>query len=135
MSITMEKRQTRTYVPNESDSVAIDEVIRQLQKIQNKKATLTSADGTQLVELTEPLFDVLRQVADALSNGDGVTVAPQETKLTTQSAADFLGMSRPTLVKLLEAGEIPFELVGRHRRVTLRDLVDYKAKFRVARRA
>lgn len=135
MSLTIEKRQTKTYVPNESDSVAIDEFIRQFQKIQDKKATLTSAGGAQVIELPEPLFDVLRHVADALSNGNGVTVAPQETKLTTQSAADFLGMSRPTLVKLLESGEIPFELVGRHRRVTLRDLVDYKAKFRVERRA
>jgi len=135
MSLTREKRQPRTYLPSEIDSHAIDEFIRQIQNIHGKKATLTSADGAQVIELPEPLFDMLRQVADALSNGKGVTVAPQESKLTTQSAADFLGMSRPTLVKLLESGEVPFELVGRHRRVTLRDLVEYKDKFRVERRA
>lgn len=114
---------------------AIEEFLKTITKITSKKATLTSADGSQVIELPEPLFDALRQVAEALGNGQGVTVAPQETKLTTQSAADFLGMSRPTLVKLLENGEIPFETVGRHRRVTLGDLVDYKSRFRLERRA
>ncbi|MEO6116882.1 MAG: helix-turn-helix domain-containing protein [Pseudolysinimonas sp.] len=56
-------------------------------------------------------------------------------QLTTQAAADFLGISRPTLVKLLESGEIAFELRGRHRRVTLRDVVDYQNRSRVERGA
>ncbi|MES2170634.1 MAG: helix-turn-helix domain-containing protein [Actinomycetota bacterium] len=55
--------------------------------------------------------------------------------LTTQEAADFLGVSRPTLVKLLESGAIAHEKRGRHRRVTLRDLVEYQQQFRVERRA
>ena len=56
------------------------------------------------------------------------------TRAITQEAADYLGISRPTLVKLLEQRAIPFEKRGRHRRVTLRDLVDYQDRFRVERR-
>ena len=105
------------------------------QQFQQKtRTTLTSADG-EVVELPEKLFDVLRQVAEALAVGKGVSVVPQDMKLTTQGAADFLGVSRPTLIKLLEAGAIPFEKVGRHRRVTLRDVLEYRNQSRVERRA
>lgn len=54
--------------------------------------------------------------------------------LSTQEAADVPGVSRPTLVKLLESGEIAFTKPGRHRRVQLRDLVDYRQRIRQQRR-
>jgi len=87
------------------------------------------------VLLPEPLFDILRRVADVLATGRGVTVMPQETKLTTQQAADLLGISRPTLIKLLEAGDLPHEKVGRHRRVTFGHLSEYREQARADRRA
>lgn len=51
---------------------------------------------------------------------------PTNARVTTQQAVEYLGISRPTLVKLLEQGEIPFTKVGRHRRVTLEDLIEYE---------
>ncbi|WP_242674259.1 helix-turn-helix domain-containing protein [Bifidobacterium longum] len=75
--------------------------------------------------LTPELADVLLKVADQLARGKAVFVAPYDTQLTTQDAADFLGISRPTLIKLLEEGTIPFKKVGRHRRVMLKDLQEY----------
>jgi excisionase family DNA binding protein len=59
---------------------------------------------------------------------------PEDEAFTTQAAADYLGMSRPFLIGLLEKGEIPFHHVGSHRRVLFRDLMNYENKRDVARR-
>ncbi|AWE41876.1 MULTISPECIES: helix-turn-helix domain-containing protein [unclassified Actinobaculum] len=88
---------------------------------------LVGSDG-QTVSLPAEVYRVLSNVVDAMSRGRAIAVAPVDQVLTTQEAADFLGISRPTLVKLLESGRIPFErpAAGRHRRVRLADIVAYQ---------
>ena len=54
--------------------------------------------------------------------------------LSTQDAADLLGVSRPTVVKLLQSGEIPYTQPGRHRRIQLEDILDYQHRVRSERR-
>ena len=95
---------------------------------------LLGPDGEQ-VPLPAEVYRVLRQVVEVMRQGKATLVAPQGLLLTTQEAADFLGVSRPTLVKLLEDGAIPFEKPNRHRRVRLQDLVDFQARRRDERRA
>jgi excisionase family DNA binding protein len=97
-------------------------------------AFLVGPDGTRL-ELPTEVFEVLRDVVRAMSNGLAITVAPHHTVLTTSEAAQLLGISRPTLVRLLEAGEIPFEQPARHRRVRLADVLAYQERARRARAA
>lgn len=82
------------------------------------------------VELPVEVYRVLRQVVEALRQGLAVTVAPLTLTLTTQQAADLLGISRPTVVKLLEEGAIAFERTGTHRRIMLRDLLAYRERRR-----
>lgn len=60
-----------------------------------------------------------------MRQGLAIQVAPLNAQLTTQEAANYLGISRPTLVKLLESGKISFIKPGRHRYVRLDDLIDY----------
>lgn len=97
-------------------------------------ATLVGAAGEHIT-LPREVYEVLRDSVTAMASGRAVTVAPRDAILTTQAAAEFIGVSRPTLVRLLEAGRIPFTQPGRHRRVALADLVEYRDTTRVARRA
>ncbi|MGA4506728.1 excisionase family DNA-binding protein [Propionibacteriaceae bacterium G1746] len=98
-------------------------------------AVLVGPDGQQ-VSLPESVFEVLAQVVGAMRVGRAITVAPVDQSLTTQEAADFLGISRPTLVKVLESGRVPFTRPtgGRHRRVLLKDLMEYQRATRQDRR-
>ncbi|HVA05284.1 MAG TPA: helix-turn-helix domain-containing protein [Acidimicrobiales bacterium] len=95
---------------------------------------LLGPDGEQ-VPLPAEVYRVLRQVVEVMRQGKATLVAPQGLLLTTQEAADFLGVSRPTLVKLLEDGAIPFEKPNRHRRVRLQDLIDFQQRRRMERRS
>lgn len=82
------------------------------------------------VELPPAAFRVLRQVVEAMHQGMAVTVVPQSRTLTTQEAADLLGVSRPTVIKWLEDGAIPFERTGNRRRVLLQDVLTYRQQRR-----
>ncbi|WP_193127717.1 helix-turn-helix domain-containing protein [Gulosibacter sediminis] len=136
MRSTIDDDNGRTYVPDENEERLLSRLSDELnsQARTGSKMRIISGDGDEL-ELPARLFDIIRQVATTLSQGRGITVMPHDTVLTTQEAADFLGISRPTLVKHLAAGDIPFSLVGRHRRVRLADLLKFQAEDRAARRA
>ncbi|MFZ0217204.1 MAG: helix-turn-helix domain-containing protein, partial [Candidatus Dormiibacterota bacterium] len=100
----------------------------------DRAGVLLGSDGEQAV-LPAEVYRVLRQVVEVMREGNAAVVAPQGLLLTTQEAADFLGLSRPTLVKLLERGSIPFQKPNRHRRVRLRDLLGFQQRRRSERRA
>ncbi|MCL2395738.1 MAG: helix-turn-helix domain-containing protein [Acidimicrobiaceae bacterium] len=124
----------RTYLP---EGAAIGEVYEFLEA---RKATtgsgvgsgylLVGADTHEQVELPENLYRILLQVVEALKHGMAVAIAPLAQTLTTQQAADLLGISRPTLIRLLNAGRLPYERVGTHRRLRLRDVLRYREERR-----
>lgn len=127
----------RTYFPEGEQAAQIYDFIKVLEavgaEVPQAWPALVGADGSR-VEIPEAMHAVLQQVAEALSAGMEVTVAPRNAMLTTQEAADFLGVSRPTMVRLLEAGRIAMSKPARHRFVELRDLLEYQESSRRQRR-
>src|SRR6266508_5597488 len=87
---------------------------------------LAGADEGEQVEVPEALHKVLVQAVEALRAGKAVTISPTNVKLTTQQAADLLGVSRPTVVRLIEAGEVASERIGNRRKILLKDLLAYR---------
>jgi len=89
------------------------------------RAQLIGPTGEQM-DLPVPLYAVLLRAAHELAVGNGISILPVEAMLTTQEAADILNISRPHLIKMLEANEMPFRMVGTHRRIKLQDVLAYQ---------
>ncbi len=85
--------------------------------------------------LPAPLQDLLKDIVQNLEKGRSLVLLPEEQQVTSQRAAELLGMSRPYLIQLLNAGEMPCHLVGKHRRIALRDVVAYAQRRSEGRRA
>lgn len=114
-----------TVLPPEG---SLDELVELLSRSGGEPTTSLAGSNGERFVLPPAVFAALRNVVEAMSNGQAVTIAPVHQRLTTQEAADLLGISRPTFVKLLESGEIPFEQPGRHRRVRLASVLAYRQR-------
>ena len=90
MTTTIE---SRTYLPEEEVAGRFADIVNAAS---SQEATPRLVVGDKAVELTPGMADVLVRVAQAMQQGLAVTVAPQTTRLTTQEAADMLGISRST---------------------------------------
>lgn len=81
-----------------------------------------------VVHLPRSVALMLREILANFATGNPVAVMPTDAELTTQQAADLLNVSRPYLVKLLDAGELAYRKVGTHRRVRMNDLREYQSR-------
>lgn len=88
---------------------------------------LTNAATGTAIEADVPAVAIrlLADVLARLSEGQAVTLLPLHAELSTQQAADLLGVSRPYFVKILEQGKLPFRKVGEQRRVRYAHLLRY----------
>src|SRR5258708_39096862 len=95
------------------------------------------ADGSDSARLEVPpaTLRLLSQILALMARQQTFVLYPESSELTTKQAAEVLGVSRPFLIRVLEAGDIPYRKVGRHRRVLMKDALAYKQSMQVKRRA
>ena len=91
------------------------------------RAKLSGPKGEN-VSIPEPLYSLLKDAVRNLAQGRSLLLIPEEKQLTTQEAGELLGVSRPFLIRLLDAGEMPYSLVGKHRRIQLSDVIAYSKR-------
>jgi len=91
--------------------------------------------GNQEIEVPVSALRMLVDILAQMGQGNAVSIMPILPELTTQGAADFLNVARPFLLGLVERGELPFRMVGTHRRIMLKDLVEYRSRSQIDRKA
>lgn len=101
-----------------------------------RPARLITRNG-ETFEVPASVYGVLVRVLHELAAGNAVAVFAVHAQLTTQQAADLLGVSRPHLIKLLDVGEIAYSRPGArtHRRIRLADLMAYQDRHQQDRQA
>ncbi|GGK48652.1 helix-turn-helix domain-containing protein [Nocardia camponoti] len=85
-----------------------------------------SLDTGASVEMPAQLTALVSQVLDLVARGCTVTVGSVPNEVTTTVAGRMLGISRPTLMKLISAGEIPAHKVGSHTRLKTADVLAHR---------
>ncbi|MCL4522133.1 MAG: helix-turn-helix domain-containing protein [Firmicutes bacterium] len=115
--------------PNDKEFASIKKIASRLEiaPVENEFVILDEAHNVRM-ELPPTLYRVLLDAAQQLAQGNTVGVLHYEQAVTTQQAAEILQVSRPYVVKLLEDGDIPFYQVGSHRRMSVKDVLDYKTR-------
>src|ERR1700675_3458544 len=103
------------------------EIVDIYAKLREVEAKLIGPDGKTEILPNNVYSFLLRLLAD-LRAGHSVTILQSRHELTTVEASKILGVSRQFLIKVVEKGEIPYHLVGTHRRMFVRDVLAYKSK-------
>ena len=129
----------RSPAPLSSDvelaRVSSERLAALLRKDRALTLSVAGDHARETVELPPSVGVLLLEILEDMAAGSAVAVLRRDAEVTTQQAADYLNVSRPFLVGLLEAGDVPFRKVGTHRRVRFDDLRRYKQATDAARRA
>ncbi|MBR8826800.1 MAG: helix-turn-helix domain-containing protein [Gomphosphaeria aponina SAG 52.96 = DSM 107014] len=102
------------------------------QALLGTKLNIKVETGTQGEFITVPksLIEIVQQLVSEIAKGNSLTIITNEKEISTTEAAEILEVSRQHLIELLESGElpIPFRKVGKHRRLRLEDVINFKQR-------
>jgi excisionase family DNA binding protein len=108
------------------------ELVRRAHDRGAREFTVTADGGS--VAVPPDVSSFLMQVLRGLARGHvAVSALPEE--LTTTVAAELVGVSRPTLMKLVRSGELPSRQVGTHTRLRTGDVLALRTRRAHDRRA
>jgi excisionase family DNA binding protein len=128
----------RTITPSDDDKRIASETSQFLEPLvahphEVRVQLVGEASLNQILSIPAPALRLLNEILKEMAKGNAITLIPIHALLTTQEAADILNVSRPFLIGLLEAGKIPYQRLGSHRRILFKDLMAFKEKTDAAR--
>jgi excisionase family DNA binding protein len=83
---------------------------------------------TPVLKLPPRALHFFASVLRHMAKGEPLLLVPQKHELTTQEAANFLKVSRPFIIKEIEAGRLKCRKINRHRRIEFEELRRYQAE-------
>lgn len=111
-----------------------DALASTLKQLRSENPEIEIEETEEKIRIPISALRLLADILKQLSKGNPISIVPVATEMTTQAAAEFLGCSRPHVVKLVENGDIPFTKVGKHRRILYEDLVNYRKEMKSKQR-
>jgi excisionase family DNA binding protein len=120
--------------PTETDVQLARESSRALGPLAQQNLRVRIEGRAEPVEIPAPAVRLLVDLLVEMAAGNSVTLIPVHAELTTQQAAEILGVSRPFVVSQLEAGHLKFHKVGTHRRIHFLDVMAYKQRMMTDRK-
>jgi excisionase family DNA binding protein len=115
---------------------SVDRLRKASQKLSQraKYIEITLQHSNHPLRLPNKAISLLSTIITNMAAGKSMAIILSDTNIGTQEAANYLDVSRPHVVRLLEKGEIPFSKAGTHRRIKISDLVAYQKKMKATRR-
>ncbi len=110
--------------------VSYDALASTIEQLRSENPEIEIEETAEKIRIPLKALKFLSTILRALSEGRPVSILAGATEMTTQSAAEMLGCSRPFLIRILEDGKIPFTKVGRHRRIKVEDVLQYKKQMK-----
>lgn len=120
----------RTIEASEEDR----ESFEALSSFLDERGSTILMHDDQRIEIPDSLVDVIHQAVEIMRAGGAVSIIPHNTMLTTQQAADYLGVSRPYLISILDKEGIEYSYTGTHRRISLKEIEKYRTRRDAERR-
>lgn len=111
------------------------DVSQRIKSSRKKGVKIKIQETGDFITIPKKALALLSAILQNMAEGKTISIVPSNSEVSTQQAADMLNISRPHLVKLLEAKQIPFKKVGSHRRVLLKDIIEYKEQLAKQREA
>ncbi|ADG76153.1 DNA binding domain protein, excisionase family [Cellulomonas flavigena DSM 20109] len=106
-----------------------------LASLADPRAVLSVTLNDETVPVPGSIHALLREVLRAVASASTITITTTPPEVTTSTAAAILGISRPTLMKLIRNGDIPAHKVGTHTRLRTDDVLVAKRARRERERA
>ena len=129
---TMQSGSSRVLVTGHEARLARDV----LEQLEGPKGVLAvERDGHRADAVPAEIGRLLQQVLSVMARGGTVTIGSVPAVVTTTTAAGILGVSRPTLMKMIEEGTIAAHKVGTHHRLRACDVFDALRARRARERA
>lgn len=110
----------------------VTEASAKVAKVNTETIVLKIEGYKKSMEIPKSAIKLFFRILDSMADGNSIALffSDRNADISTQQAAELLGVSRPHIVSLLEKGGIPFFKVGTHRRIHLKDLIAYNKKIK-----